>query len=434
MSYMIWFEISYAATEAFRQFVPHYDEREQLEWSNLPQAILYLIPYFFMAYLVRRQGTYLMRLLLLPTVVAMALRCTFRYKVDDPRMAWYEWDRGLLAMFVIAKSIDFAFASEGRLKSGEKELRRSHESDSTSRHSGSERAAELLGRNPAARLLPRCLFDAFEVGLTMRGIGWDFGRHVPVPRSTQPLERRAFIWATVKSIVGTQLLIDVLDTVTKYLPGITATGGTIFYESLPPLQRYAVSTAIHVAQGVLILAGVALVYDYASLIGVVLLHQSPSLWPPMVGNPLQVRSLHDFWANAWHQALRYTFLTLGGFPGQWLAGRFGMVVGCFLASGIFHEVGLLVAGKEFDVNVIMFFLLQAIGILLERAFQAISGKKVGGIFGVLWAAIFIVGSGQICTESWISRGIGGAFSIPPFLSVVRLVLLPLVRLCIRHLS
>ncbi|KAI0637124.1 hypothetical protein C8Q77DRAFT_1215930 [Trametes polyzona] len=423
--------IYYAASLAFREFIPPWSRREQLTWLNLPQAFLYVIPYFFLAYLVRRQGTQLMRLLLLPTVVAMALRCTFRYKNEDPRMAWYEWIRGLLALFVIAKSVDFAFAKEGRLKSGEKELRRSHEPP-TARHVGSERAAELLGRNPAARFLPRGVFDALEVGLTMRGIGWDFGNYTPVPQITRSSERRTFVRATVRSIIFNQLLVDIIDTVTKSLPGITATGGTIFLRNLPPLQRYALSTAIHIGHGLLIFAGVALTYDYLSLIGVLVFNQSPAVWPPIHGNLFRARSLHDFWAKAWHQSFRHTFLTMGGFVGGWLAGNVGMVFGCFLASGLFHEFGLMVAGKKFDPRVLVFFLLQAVGIALEKAFKSLTGRKVGGPLGFVWTAIFVLGFGQICTESWFSRGIGGAISYPPFMSVVRLGLLPLIRFAVRH--
>ncbi|KAI0670536.1 hypothetical protein C8Q78DRAFT_1036725 [Trametes maxima] len=430
-----WNEVYWASSLAFREFIPQYARREQLKWTNTPQAFLYLIPYFFMAYLVRRQGTHLMRVLLLPTVVAMALRCTFRFKNDSPKFAWYEWNRGLLAMFVIAKAVDFAFAREGRLKNGEQELRRSHVGDSADTYqTGSDRAAELLGRGPAARVLPRALFDAFEAGLTMRGVGWDFGRYTPLPPTTRPPERRAFVRETVKNILRNQLLIDFIDTVTKSLPGVTASGGTIFYHDLPPMQRYAVSTAVHVGHGLLIFAGVALVYDYLALVGVVLLSQPPALWPPIHGSLLGVRSLHDFWAKAWHQSFRYTFLTLGGFFGRWACGNAGMVLGCFIASGLFHEFGLVVAGKEPDSRVLLFFLIQAGGILMEKAFMAMSGRKIGGIFGIVWAALFVVGAGQICTESWFSRGIGGAISIPPPLSVIRVTILPLVRTSVRYLS
>ncbi|CDO70746.1 hypothetical protein BN946_scf184798.g61 [Trametes cinnabarina] len=231
----------------------------------------------------------------------------------------------------------------------------------------------------------------------MRGVGWDFGTYVPIPRSNRPAERQAYIRATIKDIVRNVLLVDVLDTAVKQVPGITATGGSIFLQELPPLQRYALSTILHISHGLMVYAGVCNVYDITSLIGVVLFHQSPSLWPPICGSLLEARSLHGFWAKAWHQSFRYTFLTLGGFFGRWFAGSIGMVFGCFLASGLFHEFGLIAAGKELDMRVVVFFLLQAVGILLEKAFSALTGRKVGGWPGFLWTAVFILGFGQICT-------------------------------------
>ncbi|OJT08683.1 hypothetical protein TRAPUB_409 [Trametes pubescens] len=335
-------------------------------------------------------------------------------------------------MFVIAKSVDFAFAKEGRLRVGEKDLGRSFDRDAPQRVRSARAAALLGGRNPAARILPRCVFDAMEVGFTMRGVGWDFGKYTPIPQVTRPSERQAFIRATVKNIIRNQLLIDLIDTVTKCIPGVTATGGSIFLQDLPPLERYFLSTAIHIGHGVLIFAGVALTYDIGSLIGIFLFNQSPAAWPPIHGGLFAARSVHDFWARSWHQLFRYTFLTLGGFFGNWLCGGLGMVLGCFLASGLFHEFGLVVAGKELDPSVLAFFLLQAVGILCEKAFRRLTGKKVGGPFGFVWTAVFVVGFGQICTDSWYARGIGGAISIPPSLSVIRLALLPSIRVVVRY--
>lgn len=305
-------------------------------------------------------------------------------------------------MFVIAKSVDFAFAKDGRLRVGEKELRRSFDRDAPQRVRSARAAALLGGRNPAARILPRCVFDALEVGLTMRGVGWDFGKYTPIPRTTRPSEREAFIRATVKNILRNLLLIDLIDTVTKCIPGVTATGGTIFLQELPPLERYLFSTAIHVGHGLLIFAGVALTYDVGSLIGVVLFNQSPAAWPPIHGKLFSARSVHDFWAKSWHQSFRYTFLTLGGFFGNWLSGGLGMVLGCFLASGLFHEFGLVVAGKELDPSVLAFFLLQAVGMLCEKAFKRLTGKKVGGPLGFVWTAMFVVGIGQICSACFFN--------------------------------
>lgn len=220
---------------------------------------------------------------------------------------------------------------------------------------------------------------------------------VPRPPSALPAERSAFIKSTVRRIVQNQLYVDVFDTIEKLTPGVTATGGTIFLPQLPPLQRYALSTFLHLGHGLLIIAGVALVYDYLSLAGVVLLGQSPGAWPPIHGDLRHVCSLHQFWSRGWHQALRYTFLTLGGFPGRWLAGGPGMVFGTFLASGLFHEIGLAVAGRDVDHRVTVFFLLQAFGITLEKAFRKVTGRRVGGVLGIVWAMIFVLGFGQMCS-------------------------------------
>ncbi|KAI0781096.1 hypothetical protein BD413DRAFT_600538 [Trametes elegans] len=430
----IWNEVLSKATTIFREFIPRWEDRVQITWYNAPQAVLHALPYFFMAYLVRRPDTQLMRLLLLPTVIGMTLRCTYGYKFDDPRWFWYEWERGILGLFVIAKSTDFAFAKEGRLKVAEKALRQSSRRDGTLRHEGSDRAAELLGRSPAARLLPRSVFDALEVGLTMRGFGWDFGKYTPIPPRTLPLERRAYIRTLTKIVILRQLFGDLCDTLFKYIPGVTATGGSIFLPDLPPIQRYAVSTLIHLGVGLFILSSVAIVYDYGALFGVLFLHQSPSFWPPMQGSLLQVRSLHDYWNKAWHQSYRYTFLTTGGFLGQRLAGHLGMVFGCFLASGLMHEFALNVAGRPFDWRVVIFFLSQALGLVLENLFRKLTGKRVGGPLGLVWTVLFVLGIGQICTEAWFNRGMGGAIAIPPSISPVRRVLLPLVRRVIRSLS
>ena len=92
--------VQHAVALALRELVPRLEDRDVLTWRNLPLAFLYLPPFLFMAYLVRRKETHLMRLLLLPTVLTTTVWCTFRYKHEDPRMGWYEWDRG--ALFVCA--------------------------------------------------------------------------------------------------------------------------------------------------------------------------------------------------------------------------------------------------------------------------------------------------------------------------------------------
>ena len=52
----------------------------------------------------------------------------------------------------------------------------------------------------------------------------------------------------------------------------------------------------------------------------------------------------------------------------------------------------------------MFFFLQAVGIMMEKAFGALTGRRVGGVLGFAWAALFILGLGQICSKPSILHG------------------------------
>ncbi|KAI0781161.1 membrane bound O-acyl transferase family-domain-containing protein [Trametes elegans] len=414
----------------WHELVPPYDKREPLTWH----CALYLPLYFFMGYLVRRPHTHLIRVLLLPVVVYMTLRCTYGYKDDDPRKLASEWNRGLTCWFVIAKSLDFGLALRGRFKLEEEGRQQNRSRDETVRVKGEKVAEEPPSCNPAARLLPRSVFDALEVSLAMRGIGWDFGKDTQIPPITRPLERGAFVRATVSSVILLLLVNDLCNAILQRTLGMSPHGASMFFPDVPPIQRYASSTAIHLVVGLTILFGVAIVYDFASLFGVFVLRQSPAAWPPIFGNPLEAHSLHDFWGRTWHQAFRHTFLILGGLPGRRVAGSAGMVLGCFLASGLCHEFGMAAAGKKFDTRVLAFFLLQGLGILLEKTFKALSGKRVGGLFGFAWTALFVLGIGQMCTESWLNRGWAGRKTIPPIVSPAKRLWLPLAEFALRSLS
>ena len=65
---------------AFRKLGLLSEDRPVMSLEKMPYAMTFFVPYFIMAYLARRDGTYLMRLLLLPVVVAMTLHCAFGYK------------------------------------------------------------------------------------------------------------------------------------------------------------------------------------------------------------------------------------------------------------------------------------------------------------------------------------------------------------------
>lgn len=196
------------------------------------------------------------------------------------------------------------------------------------------------------------------------------------------------------------LLIDLIKTICVYLPGIgSPMGGSMFYPELPPLQRYVVSTTIHILVGTIVQAGVESQYSIVRSLGVQLFGQSPDDWPPTFNSPWRADSLHDFWARRWHQVLRRTFIVLGGLPGAWIGGEVGRTLGTFLASGLFHELGMYVVNRGLDHRVILFFALQGVGVLLERLYRKVTGRRVGGWTGRIWVWVLILGLEQMCSTS-----------------------------------
>ncbi|KAI0336368.1 hypothetical protein GY45DRAFT_1393759 [Cubamyces sp. BRFM 1775] len=388
-----------------------------LTWRTIPRANIWLVAYFVMAYLTRRPGTYLLRLLLLPLTILLIIQCTTHYRIENPVFGWYNWIRGkrLMALAAVAKATHFAVVPQGTLKIGEERL------GCSDKTSGSVASP---GEIPNDRWLPAGIRDALEVGIAARGIGWKFaeGVHIPMPR--RPLERNAYLKRTSISVVRTYLLVDFFDSFLETLPGITVNSGTIFFPSLPVATRYLVSTALHLGTGIVVILGLEMWYDIASLVGVGLLRQPPAIWPPMHDEPWHMKSLHEFWSRQWHQLLRDTFLVMGGYPGRWIAGDLGLLFGTFLASGLFHEVGLYLGGAPIGPRVLIFFVAQAFGVLIEKLYKSLTGRRVEGWIGAAWVAIFVLGLGQLCTDSWVSRGAGGRALVPPTLSPARRILFP----------
>jgi len=144
-------------------------------------------------------------------------------------------------------------------------------------------------------------------------------------------------------------------------------------------------------------------------------------------NPWTSDSMHVFWSKRWHQLLRQTFFVLGGYPGKWVAGDIGMMFGTFIASGLYHECAMYSMGRGFDYSPCIFFGLQGPILILERMWKKFTGRRVGGLMGRLWVYTILFIGAQPMINSWHRRGLGGGMVIPPFLSPVRLLLIPYIQ-------
>ncbi len=220
----------------------------------------------------------------------------------------------------------------------------------------------------------------------------------------------------------------------------------MYYADLPLFYRYSLSLAISILSGFTLISGFHVLNSTATLIGVGIFHQSPAQWPPIIDNPWAADSLHDFWTKRWHQTLRRTFLVFGGIPGRWIAGHTGLIIGAFLASGLFHEGGTYLLGRGIDHRVTLFFVLQGVGVLLEKTYKRITGRRLGGSVRRLWTYFFTLGLGQLArkspfvylsdsstkawhllVDSWFKRGLAGGTILPPSSSPSTIFIIPVLR-------
>ena len=367
-----------------------------------------------MGYLSRRQNTHLLRKLLLPIVIILALR-TFHYKETNPDFILASWmrgtsipyasnfieppllillEKGMTSVNAILLSLDLALSAHGKLKVGETSLPPIGRGASTHVNGHATHRPDPK----VARRLPVLsgLIDAIEVISQPRWIGWKDGEGNTHPKSTHSLNKSSFIKSTIFLLLRNLLLIDLFDNLLRAFPDISSPfGGSMFYSHLPPLQRYTVSTVIQLIYGSCTVLGIINTSLWMSIIGVGLLGQSPAAWPPLMDNPWASTSLHELWSKRWHQMMRRNAIVAGGIPGQWVAGRAGLVLGVFIVSGLYHDIGTYTLPGPMNLRPTLFFTLQGVGVLLEDLYRKVTGRRVGGLVGRAWTYLFVIGIGQL---------------------------------------
>ncbi|KAL0580640.1 hypothetical protein V5O48_001370 [Marasmius crinis-equi] len=436
----------YHGLNFFRSIIPEPQDRQPWTLNHVPYFAFSYIPFFLLAYLARRPDTHTLRLLLFPIVAILILAAAFRYYWSIPSLNVYNWGQCLFAEVTLAKAIEYAFTPEGMLKVGE--TRAGEQTEQTEQnqkpsngHAYTNGTANGHAKSPSTfpeqhgshSYFPQWFSDATELMFALRGPQYKFGKGLHMPKMTRPLQRSPFLKSTLLSFIKNLLLLDLFETVIKLFPGVgDVEGGSMFYPNLPPLQRFAVGTFVHMLTGSALLAGFGMVYDLFTLIAVGLFNDSSTNWPPVTDHPWSSGSLHELWAKHWHQLLRQTFIVYGGYPGKWIGGAFGAVLGTFIASGLYHECAIYAMGRGFDYAPPLFFTMQAFLLVLERVWRQATGRRVGGWYGRLWVYFVMFILSQPMVDSWHRRGLGGGMIIPPFISPAKL-LLPHFIMCINSL-
>ena len=252
--------------------------------------------------------------------------------------------------------------------------------------------------------------DALDLASNNRGIGWDWsGYQLYTPRETRPATRAAFVFHVSLSAIMHALICGAFHrailTMVSVGVGSTPEGLTIFDETLPLPVRYLRASIISTLTAFAIYAVLQLGYDLVTIPGILVLGQDPAQWPPMFDAPWCATSLSDFWGRRWHQLLRHTFLFLGGYPLSLVLGRAGTVIGAFLASAVLHHVVLVTLNSQMEVWWMLFgFGMMGPGVVAERAFRQLTGKRVGGVLGWVWTMSWLLLWGNLMVEGFARAG------------------------------
>ena len=139
---------------------------------------------------------------------------------------------------------------------------------------------------------------------------------------------------------------------------------------------------------------------FAAVITIVLL-PSGQLLPPVHCRPWQARSIADFWGRRWNlwfsDWFRYALFTrLRGWP-------VGALILIFAISGVMHEWVINVplyclTGRALFGLMMVYFLLQAVGLLLERRFL-----KDRGVLRVGFAWLVILAPAPLVMNEGLLR-------------------------------
>jgi len=124
--------------------------------------------------------------------------------------------------------------------------------------------------------------------------------------------------------------------------------------------------------------------------------------------------------------MRNVVMNLGGQPFNHLFGRLGGLLGAFLVSGVFHDIELRSAGRGGNsVAIIGFWMMNGVGVVLERIWTKTTGRRLGGVWGWTWMFGWLALWGVWVVDEWAKVGRFGLWSLPgefrPSLSLAALV-------------
>ena len=273
-------------------------------------------------------------------------------------------------------------------------------------------------------------WNALDLMYNKRGIGWNWPRGLVVPKPAFETDSRiAFVLLSAARLALHALGFDACLQIICILSPETfgsLNGGSLFDHTLPPLLEPLRAVFVSLLTVWMAYFVLQLGYQFLAILCIVLFQQHPSQWPPLFDSPWLSTSLSELWGRRWHQMSRDVVLNLGSEPFNCLFGRLGGLFGAFLVSGIVHDIDLRSLGRGGNsVAIIGFWVMNGVGVVLERIWTKTTGRRVGNVWGWMWMFGWLALWGVWVVDEWAKVGRFGASSLPgefkPSLALVALV-------------
>ncbi|KAH0833895.1 hypothetical protein J3R83DRAFT_11078 [Lanmaoa asiatica] len=280
--------------------------------------------------------------------------------------------------------------------------------------------ANNRNKSDSERIYTAC-WNTWDLLMNPRGVGWNWPRGLIVPKPAFETDSRIiFVLLSAPAVAFHCFAFDACVQVIRILSPETFgsfKGGPLFDQSLPPVLELLRSLLVLVLAASSAYFGLQYYYQSFAM-------QHPSQWPPLFDSPWLSTSLSELWGRRWHQMMRDMLLTLGGQPLNYLFGRLGGILGAFLVSGIFHDIELRSSGRGGNSVVLVgFWVMNGVGIVLERVWKKATGRSVGGIWGWMWMAGWLMLWGLPTVNEYAKVGRFAVMSLPgrfePSLAFVR---------------
>ena len=250
-----------------------------------------------------------------------------------------------------------------------------------------------------------------------RGIGWNWPRGLIIPKPAFETDSRfAFVLLSAAQLSLHALGFDACrQTIRMFSPETfgSLNGGSLFNHTLPPLLELWRSVFVSFLAVWMMYFSMQCNYQFMAIVCIVFFQQFPSQWPPLFDSPWLSTSLSEFWGRRWHQMIRDAVLNLGSQPFHSLFGRLGGVLGAFFVSGIVHDIELRAFGRGGNsVAIIGFWVMNGVGMVLERIWTKTTGRRVGGVWGWTWMFGWLALWGIWMVDEWAKAGRFGVWSLP----------------------